>query len=125
MRTFRNVLVTKFTTKLKMLLNLKRLLLVSLICASLGGCVYVVDVQQGNKLDIKDVEQVQLGMTRSQVRYLLGSPVVGDPFHTERWDYIYYFLAGRAKQPDERWIIIYFDEDRVSGIEMDAIIDRS
>ena len=125
MRTFHHALVTKFNTKLKMLLNLKRLLLLSLICASLSGCVYHVDVQQGNRLDLKDIEQVQLGMTQSQVRYLLGSPVVGDPFHPERWDYMYYFLAGRAKVADQRWVIIYFEDDRVSGIVLDAIVEPS
>jgi outer membrane protein assembly factor BamE len=108
-----------------MLLNLKRLLILSLIAMSLSGCVYHVDIQQGNKLDIKDVEQVKVGMTQSQVRYLLGSPVIYDPFHTERWDYMYYFLAGRAKQADQRWIIIYFEDERVSSIVLDAIVDPS
>lgn len=106
-----------------MLLNPKRLLILSLLSASLSGCVYHVDIQQGNKLEIKDVEQVKLGMTESQVRYLLGSPVVGDPFHGERWDYMYYFLAGRAKQADQRWIIIRFEEKRVSSIQLDVLVD--
>ncbi len=108
-----------------MLLNLKRLITVFALLLMLQGCVYHVDIQQGNKLDISDIEQVQVGMTQSQVRYLLGSPVVGDTFHGERWDYMYYFLAGRAKEPDQRWVIIYFEGNRVSRIEPDAEINRS
>ncbi len=107
-----------------MLLNLKRLIAICLLSSLLGACVYHVDVQQGNKLDIVDVEQVQVGMTQSQVRYLLGSPVVGDTFHKDRWDYMYYFLPGRAKQADQRWIIVGFEDGRVSDIQLDVPVEK-
>ncbi|MDG1463018.1 MAG: outer membrane protein assembly factor BamE [Gammaproteobacteria bacterium] len=124
MRTFSARVATKFNTNLMMPLNLKRLIVISLLCSLLGACVYHVDVQQGNKLDINDIEQVQIGMTESQVRYLLGSPVIGDSFHKDRWDYMYYFLPGRAKQADQRWIIIRFEAGRVSEIELDVLVEQ-
>jgi outer membrane protein assembly factor BamE len=86
------------------------------------ACVYQVDVQQGNKLEEKNVEAVAVGMTRNQVRFLLGTPVVADPFHDERWDYVYYFRKGRSETPERRWMIIWFEEDRVSDIQRDVPI---
>ena len=59
-----------------------------LLIAVVGaGCVYRINIQQGNYLDPKAVEQLSVGMTRSQVRYLLGTPMVPNAFDTDRWDY--------------------------------------
>lgn len=84
------------------------------------GCVYKIDVQQGNLLEDRDVEAVKLGMTRSQVRFLLGTPAVFDSFHEDRWDYIYYFRQGRRREADRAWLIVYFDGDRVREIRRDV-----
>src|SRR5271170_7491301 len=71
----------------------------------LSGCVYRVNIQQGNYLEGRTVDQLQVGMTRSQVRYLLGTPMVPDAFDKERWDYLYYFKIGGLKRPEERHVI--------------------
>ena len=84
------------------------------------ACVYEVDVQQGNKLEPKDIESVKVGMTRNQVRFLLGTPVVADVFRDDRWDYIYYFRPGRSKKPERRWLIVWFDGDIVTQIQRDV-----
>ena len=89
----------------------------------LGACVYRVDVQQGNLLESHDIDAVQVGMTRSQVRFLLGTPVIQDTFHQERWDYIYYFRQGRRRHVDRSWLIVYFDDDRVSRILKDVPVE--
>lgn len=86
----------------------------------LGGCVYRVDVQQGNLLDQSSIDAVQPGMTRSQVRFLLGTPVVDDSFHPDRWDYMYYNRPGRSRSAEQRWLIVLFDGDRVSEIRRDV-----
>ena len=85
-----------------------------------NACVYQVDVQQGNKLEDKNIESLSVGMTRSQVRFLLGTPVVADPFHNDRWDYVYYFRKGRSNTPERRWLIVWFEGDSVSKIEKDV-----
>jgi len=85
-----------------------------------SACVYQIDVQQGNKLEPKDVESVKVGMTRNQVRFLLGTPMVSDVFHDERWDYFYYFRAGRSNDPERRWLIVWFDGDVVRDIQRDV-----
>ena len=71
------------------------------VSVGLTGCVYRMDIQQGNYLDGKAVSQLKVGMTRSQVRYLLGTPMVEDVFDTQRWDYIYYYKRGYVRRPIE------------------------
>lgn len=94
---------------------------VVMAAALLGaGCVYELDVQQGNKLEQTDVEKVEVGMTRSQVRFLLGTPVITDSFHDDRWDYLYYFRPGRSDQAEHRWIIVWFDENVVREVQLDV-----
>ena len=87
-----------------------------LILSVAGGCVYQANLSQGNLLKQEDLDQVEVGMTRRQVRFLLGTPMIDDPFHEERWDYIYYLKIGRDDAIFKRWISIYFDGDNVSKI---------
>ena len=70
-----------------------------LLLACCLRCVYRIPIQQGNFLEAKDLDQVNVGMTRSQVRYLLGTPMVADSFNEARWDYIYYLKHGRIGEP--------------------------
>ncbi len=89
----------------------------------LGACIYRIDIQQGNLLEESVIEQVQIGMTRSQVQFLLGSPMVEDSFHQNRWDYTYYFQHGRSKDIERRWFVVYFDNDRVASLDRNAVIE--
>jgi len=82
-----------------------------------SGCVYRINISQGNFLEAKTIDQVTLGMTRSQVRYLLGTPMVADTFHPDRWDYLYYFKTGKTQKVDRQLIIFFFAEDKVIRIE--------
>jgi outer membrane protein assembly factor BamE len=82
-----------------------------------SACVYRINIQQGNFLDQAAVEQVKPGMTRSQVRYLLGTPMVADPFNKERWDYIYYLKKGRTRRVDSRRVTVYFDGEKVARLD--------
>ena len=84
-----------------------------------SGCVYQAALSQGNLLEQEDVDQVTLGMTRGQIRFLLGTPMIEDPFHENRWDYVYYLRVGRDKAIFKRWISIYFVNDNVSEIISD------
>jgi outer membrane protein assembly factor BamE len=86
-----------------------------------SGCVYRMDIQQGNFLEGKTVDQLQVGMTRSQVRYLLGTPMVPDLFDKDRWDYLYYFQHGRLHRPEQRHVIVYFKDDKVTTFERDNV----
>ena len=87
------------------------------LAAGATGCVYRIDIQQGNFLENKEIDQVTVGMTRSQVRYLLGTPVVGNAFQNSRWDYVYFLKHGRTSKTDQRHFTVYFEEDKVTRIE--------
>ena len=89
----------------------------------LSACVFQIDIQQGNLLDDELVEQVEIGMSRSAVEFLLGTPMVDDPFHRERWDYPYYLKQGRSRDIVRNWIVVYFDGDVVSRIERDVELE--
>ena len=89
----------------------------------LGGCIYRMNIQQGNYLEGKTVAQLQVGMTRSQVRYLLGSPMVPDIFNKDRWDYLYYFKSGHLERPEQRHLVVLFKDDKVESFKRDNIPD--
>lgn len=94
-----------------MRLSLAALTLV--LSAALAGCVYRMDIQQGNFLEGKTVDLLAVGMTRTQVRYLLGTPMVPDMFDKDRWDYLYYFQHSRLRRPAQRHLTVFFKQDKV------------
>ena len=83
------------------------------------GCVYRIDIQQGNLIEEESIDQVEIGMSRSAVQFLLGTPMIADAFHQNRWDYAYYLRPGRSRLALQRWFIVYFEDDRVGAIERD------
>jgi len=82
-----------------------------------SACVYRINIQQGNYLDQAAVNQVQEGMTRSQVRYLLGTPLAADPFEKDRWDYVYYLKKGRSQHVDSRRVKLDKPSDAVAAAQ--------
>ena len=99
--------------------RLSGLALIAVLLTTLlsSGCVYRMTVQQGNFLDARQVVQVKEGMTRAQVRFLLGTPMLPDAFDRDRWDYLYYLKVGRSQKAEEQRLTIYFTDDKVSRIE--------
>jgi outer membrane protein assembly factor BamE len=99
----------------------KRIATLALLLATVfaAGCVYQAALSQGNLLDQEDIDQLDVGMTRSQVRFLLGTPMIADPFHEDRWDYIYFLRIGREKATAKRWISVFFEGDTVSEVIRD------
>ena len=96
--------------------------IVALITAALAlssGCVYRANISQGNLVEEEDLAQLEVGMTKNQVRFLLGTPMIDDPFHAERWDYIYYLRIGRRNAVAKRWVSVIFDDGLVSEIRKD------
>ena len=98
-------------------------LLVVLTLAISSGCVYRANISQGNLIKQEDLDQVEVGMTRNQVRFLLGTPLVNDPFHQQRWDYAYFVRIGRQPATFKRWVTIVFADDVVAEIRADLELD--
>lgn len=81
------------------------------------GCVkvYVPDVQQGNVITQEMVDQLKTGMNRRQVQFILGTPLITDPFHQDRWDY-YYSLKRGKKYSAKRTLSLFFKGDELTEI---------
>jgi len=94
-------------------------LAVSAVLAS--GCVYKMNIQQGNYLVPDSVSQLKEGMTRSQVRFLLGTPMVPVAFDDSRWDYYYYFNSQKFKAPLKRRLTVFFADDKVARYENQGV----
>lgn len=96
-------------------------IIILVLAFGISGCsgklftVYKIDVQQGNAVDYESVEMLKVGMTRDQVKFLLGTPLVADIFHPDRWDYVYYFIPGYGER-ERRHLTLYFNGDNVSEI---------
>jgi len=88
--------------------------------AACGPIVYRIEVQQGNFVDQDAVAQLKPGMTKDQVRFVLGTPLVTDIFHADRWDYVYTRKPERSNNvAEQRRITLFFDKagllERVEG----------
>ena len=89
----------------------------------LAGCMlapHKIDIQQGNYVDEAMVAKLKAEMTRSQVRFILGTPLIADVFHQNRWDYVY--LTGKANDVRaQHKITVIFDGDRLKRVEGDIV----
>ena len=79
-----------------------------------------MDIQQGNVVTAEQLAQVRVGMTREQVRFLMGTPLLVDPFHTKRWDYLYRLKKGDGSEVVQRRLVVRFaDDGKVVALEPD------
>lgn len=83
---------------------------------SFNGCLYLADTQQGNVIEPEKLAQLKVGQTQEQVRFLLGTPVVQDPLHPERWDYVFYFEDGETGDTVYERVTVVFDRGIVRQI---------
>ena len=96
--------------------------------ALLGGCgnfgsmdfpgVYKISIPQGNIITQDMVDQLRPGMTKRQVIFVMGTPLVRDPYHQDRWDYVYNFQPGGGERGQERLSVV-FDDDQLVSISGD------
>jgi outer membrane protein assembly factor BamE len=91
------------------------------MAAALGGCsnlefpwVYRIDIDQGNIITQDMVNQLKPGMTRDQVKYVMGSPLLVDPFHPDRWDYVYTMRKADGKRTHQELTVTFKDDLLVS-----------
>lgn len=85
---------------------------------------YRIDVRQGNMVTQDMVAQLKPGLTREQVRFILGSPLVADMFHADRWDYVYRFQPGYG-QSQQRVLTVYFQENKLVRVAGDVVAEMA
>lgn len=111
---------------MRYIFTLRYLLILSVIlCASCGTALptvkpYKLDVQQGNVVTSKMLLQLRPGMTKSQVRFIMGTPLIQDSFHGNRWDYVYQLREG-GKVTEQRRVILDFENELLKAVRGDVI----
>lgn len=88
---------------------------------------YKIDIQQGNYVTQEMVSKLKPGMTRAQVRFILGTPLVVDPFREDRWDYVYLYRKGGELVEHRRFAVIFKDDKlvRIEGDVVPAAVDSA
>lgn len=86
-------------------------------CSSRFFSPYQMEVQQGNYITQKEVALLKEGMTRDQVRFVMGTPLVNDLFRTDRWDYVYTRQEQNSDRVEKRRVTVVFDADLVKRLE--------
>ena len=99
--------------------------LVLFVTLLVSGCsVHKVDVQQGNVITQEMFEKLKIGMEKKQVERVLGTPLVVDPFHRDRWDYVYIFKAGNTTERQSAHLSLYFETERLSKIDVHSDLPK-
>ena len=100
---------------------------VFLLSLALAGCAsappvqpYRIDIRQGNVVTQEMIGQLKPGLTKDQVKFILGSPLVADMFHSDRWDYVYHYQPGKGALQQRRLTVI-FDGERLSRLAGDVV----
>lgn len=106
---------------------MKKILIATLL---LAGCSYIpilpvlkpykIDIQQGNYVTQDMIAKLKPGMSRSQVRFALGTPLIMDPFRTDRWDYVY-MLMKNGELVEQRTVTVVFSGDQLERIVGDVV----
>lgn len=102
-----------------------RLLLAGAALLAFAGCVYVPPVTQGNYLKLDDLNQLKVGMTAKQVRFLFGRPMLADPFYPDTWHYVYYFKRGARSKPFIYRLTVQFKDGKVASFQTSRPISEA
>jgi outer membrane protein assembly factor BamE len=89
------------------------IIVLALLIVSLQACVYRMDIAQGNRIDQDKLDQLKIGMTRSQVRLLIGEAAINDIHHPNQAHYVYYLLKGESNTTELKTMILTYDDNGV------------
>ncbi len=98
---------------------LQSALIAGLVIVTLSGCLYRMDIPQGNRIDPALAEQLEIGMSRNQVEFLLGTPAIVDVYHPDQWYYIFYLKTGDDGTITKSVMTLTFTGDLLSAIDGD------
>jgi len=106
------------------MLNIKHLLTSLTLTAVivLAGCfpgVYKIDIQQGNVVTQDMIDELRPGMSKAQVRYIMGNPLITDTFHVRRWDYLYSLQTGSGEKSQKRMSLYFNEGDQLIAVSGD------
>lgn len=98
---------------------MRHMLFAAILALLLSGClsVYKVEVQQGNVVTQEMIDKLKPGMTPSQVRFVMGTPLIVDPFHQDRWDYYYYLRRSNEASGESQRVTVVFKNDLLVAVQ--------
>ena len=102
----------------------KQLLNLTLLFALLNGCAYEIEIQQGNIITTAQVGQLKIGMEQQRVLFIMGTPLLQDPFHADRWDYIF-TLKSEERSAEPYRVTLYFENKILKRIEQSGELPDS
>lgn len=76
-----------------------------------------MDIPQGNRIDAALIEKLEIGMTKNQVKFLLGTPSVQDPYRPDEWYYVYFLKSGTDQKIEKRLMTLQFTDDSLTSID--------
>jgi len=82
---------------------------------------YRIEIQQGNYVTQEMVAQLKLGLTRDQVRYVMGTPLLNDIFHEERWDYVFVRQRANSQDVEYRRFAVFFEDGKLKRVDGDTV----
>ena len=94
----------------------------SLLTAACGLITpYRIEIQQGNYMTQEMVAQLKPGLTRDQVRFVMGTPLLTDIFHDERWDYVFVRQRANSREVEHRRIAVFFEDGKLKRVDGDVV----
>jgi len=96
--------------------------LLSLLSAACGALTpYRIEIQQGNYVTQEMAAQLKPGLTRDQVRFVMGTPLVSDIFHEERWDYVFVRQRANSREVEHRRVAVFFEDGKLKRVDGDIV----
>ncbi len=98
-------------------MQIRTIFIIVLVIVTLQSCVYRMDIDQGNRIEADKLQQLQTGMTKDQVEFLLGQAAIKDLYHANKSHYIYFLYDGEKQQTEQRTMTLTFEQDILVLIE--------
>ncbi len=95
----------------------QKIIWIGIVIVTFSGCVYRLDIAQGNRIDASLIAQLEVGMSRNQVEFLMGTPAIVDLYQPDKWHYVYFFRAGDSGEIEKRHMTLTFVGDLLSAID--------
>jgi outer membrane protein assembly factor BamE len=96
---------------------IRSILAAGCVIVAFSGCLYRMDIPQGNRIGSEKLDQLEIGMTRNQVKFLLGSPAVVDTYRPNQWHYVYFNKDGSSQKIEKKRMTLHFKDDLLFGID--------
>ncbi|CAG9000682.1 MAG: Outer membrane protein assembly factor BamE [Candidatus Celerinatantimonas neptuna] len=87
-------------------------------CSLLDKLVYKIDIPQGNYIEQQNVDQLRIGMSQAQVKYVMGTPMLADPFTPDTWYYVYHLQKGNGKLTQKK-LVVTFKKGKLASMSGD------